>query len=74
MALEMGAVREALIDAGASEGKASAAAQELAGYESRFTSIDREFSDVRSDLKLLKAMNAVNMAIGVAILLRLFIH
>jgi hypothetical protein len=42
MALQLGALREALIDAGASPEKAGAAAEELAGYD--------------SDLKLLKWM------------------
>ena len=40
MALQLGAVREALIDAGASVDKADKAAEELAGYE-------RLASDVR---------------------------
>jgi hypothetical protein len=42
MALQLGALREALIEAGASSEKAGAAAEELAGYD--------------SDLKLLKWM------------------
>jgi hypothetical protein len=42
MALELGSLREALIDAGAAPDKASKAAEELVGYD--------------SDLKLLKWM------------------
>jgi hypothetical protein len=42
MALQLGALREALIDAGASPAKAAEAAEEVAGYD--------------SDLKLLKWM------------------
>jgi hypothetical protein len=40
MALQLGALRDALIDAGASEDKAQRAAEEMAGYESRLASID----------------------------------
>ncbi len=35
MALQLGALRDALLDAGASEAKAALAAEELAGYETR---------------------------------------
>jgi hypothetical protein len=49
MALQLGALREALIEAGASQEKASKAAEELAGY-------DQQLADVRSDLRLLKWM------------------
>jgi hypothetical protein len=40
MALQLGALRDALIDAGASEDKAKRAAEEMAGYESRLANID----------------------------------
>ena len=43
MALQLGALREALIDAGASPEKASRAAEELAGH-------DREFTGLRADM------------------------
>ena len=42
MALQLGALREALLDAGATQDKADAASEEVAGYD--------------SDLKLLKWM------------------
>ena len=67
MALQLGALRDALESAGAAPDKAAKAAEELAGY-------DRELSEVRSDLKLLTRMNALNLALSIAILLRLFIH
>ena len=35
MALQLGALRDALIDAGASDDKANKASEELAGYETR---------------------------------------
>jgi hypothetical protein len=41
MALQLGALRDALVEAGASEEKASKAAEELAGYE-------REFADIKA--------------------------
>jgi hypothetical protein len=40
MTLQLGALRDALIEAGASPEKASAAAEELAGYENRLASMD----------------------------------
>ena len=40
MALQLGALREALIEAGASPDKAAKAAEELAGYDSRLARIE----------------------------------
>jgi hypothetical protein len=40
MALQLGALRDALIEAGATPAKADKAAEELAGYENRLSSID----------------------------------
>jgi hypothetical protein len=67
MALQLGALRDALIEAGASEQKAAKAAEELAGY-------DREFADIKSDLRVLKWAQAANFAAVLAVLLRLFLH
>lgn len=39
MALQLGALRDALLEAGAAEGKAAAAAEEVAGYENRLTTL-----------------------------------
>lgn len=58
---------DAPIEAGASEDKARKAASVPADY-------DRDFYEVKSDLKVLKAMNGVAIAGVVAILLRLFVH
>jgi ferric-dicitrate binding protein FerR (iron transport regulator) len=44
MALQLGALREALIDAGASPEKAKAAAEEAASYETRLASIDAKLT------------------------------
>lgn len=40
MALQLGALRDALLDAGAAHGLADKAAEELANYESRLSSIE----------------------------------
>lgn len=40
MALQLGALRDALIDAGASPDKAARAAEELASYQNRFHDIE----------------------------------
>ena len=40
MALQLGALREALVEAGASEEKAAKASEELAGYDSRLALIE----------------------------------
>jgi len=45
MALQLGALRDALIEAGASDARAQRAAEELAGYE-------REFAGIRGDMQL----------------------
>jgi hypothetical protein len=66
MALQLGALRDALLDAGATPEKAAKAAEELAGY-------DREFADIKSDLRVLKWAQAATFAAVVAVLLKLFI-
>jgi hypothetical protein len=49
MALQLGATRDALIEAGASPESAAKAAEELAGYENRL-------STIQSDILVLKGM------------------
>jgi hypothetical protein len=58
MALQLGALREALIEAGASKDKADKAAEELAGYEHRLAGLETKVS-------VLMAMVAGLYAIGV---------
>jgi hypothetical protein len=79
MALELGALRDALVDAGADPDKARKAAEELAGYENRFDAIDRrlaEFSDrltaVEGKVSLLTWMIGFNLVMTVALLWRVF--
>lgn len=49
---------DASIEAGASEDKARKAATVLADYDLQFSGIKVDLGDVRSDLKVLRAMNA----------------
>lgn len=44
MALQLGSLRTALIEAGASEEKADRAAEEVAGYDSRLASLETRLS------------------------------
>ncbi len=67
MALRLGALQDALLDAGASTEKASKAAEEMAGYE-------REFAEVRSELRLHRWMLVTVNGGVLAILLRVFFH
>lgn len=64
MALQLGALRDALIDAGASAAKADRAAEELAGYENRLASIDTR-------LAVLTWMAGTNLVLTAGILWRL---
>jgi hypothetical protein len=67
MALQLGALREALIDAGASAEKADKASEELAGYENRLAGIDTR-------LTLLTWMAGFNLALTLGVLWRLLTH
>ena len=58
-------IYDALIEAGASEGKARAAARAMTNYETRISKIE-------SDINLLKWMAGFNLAMTVAILFRVF--
>jgi hypothetical protein len=50
MALQLGALLDALEEAGASHGKATAAAEELASFEARFASTDSRLAGVEARL------------------------
>ena len=67
MPLMLGKLHDALISAGADENRAREASEEVAAYENRL-------AHVESDLMLLKWMAGFNLAMTVAILLRLFLH
>jgi len=74
MALQLGALREALVDAGASPEKAAKAAEELAGYENRFDGVDTRLGALEGEVKLLKWMIGFNLAMTLAVLWRVFAH
>ena len=65
MALMMASLYEALRDAGSSDDQARKAAEEVAGYENRF-------SKMETDLALLKWMIGFNLALTTAVLFKLF--
>jgi hypothetical protein len=65
MAVMLSKTYDALIAAGAPDDKARAAAEELAGYESRFTKIE-------TDLAVLKWMVGVNLAASLSLLIKAF--
>lgn len=67
MALQLGALRDALIDAGAAVDKADKAAEEAAGYETRLSGIE-------ADLRVLKWMVGTLYPLVLAILVKLFLH
>lgn len=56
----------ALKEAGASDESASKAAESLAAY-------DRQFADVRADLRLLKWMSGTIIAGVIALIIKLFV-
>lgn len=72
MALLLGALRTALVEAGASEDKAEKAAEEVAGYENRLTSMEGRLSNIEGRLTLLMAMVGAVLAMVTAVLLKLF--
>ncbi len=64
MAMQLGALRTALLDAGASVEKADKPAEELAGYDSRLAGIDTR-------LAVLTWMAGTNLALTAGVLWRL---
>lgn len=67
MALQLGALRDALIDAGASPEKAGEAAAEVGGYDSRLAAIDTR-------LAVLTWMAGTNVVLTLGVLARLLSH
>jgi len=65
MAVMLSKTYDALIAAGAPDDKARAAAEELAGYESRFAKIE-------TDLTVLKWMVGVNLAASLSLVIEAF--
>lgn len=71
MALQLGALRDALIEAGASEEKANRAAEELAGYENRLSKIDLQLEQLGGRVTLLTWMVGTNLALTLGVLAKL---
>jgi hypothetical protein len=65
MAVMLSKTYDALIAAGAPDDKARAAAEELAGYESRFAKVE-------TDLAVLKWMVGVNLAASISLVIKAF--
>lgn len=85
MALELGALRNALLVAGASPEKAGKAAEELAAYQIRFDGCETRlagfearvasrFAKVEGDLTLIRWIIGFNLAFTLTILWRVFAH
>jgi hypothetical protein len=74
MALQLGALRDALIQAGASPDAAGAAAEEVATYETRLLDMHNDLNTVKRDVAVLKWMVGFNIATAVATLFLLLHH
>lgn len=74
MAIMVSEVYDALLEAGASQDKARRAAEAVAGYDSRMAKAETDSVGVRGELNPLKWMVGFNLALSVAVLLKLFVH
>jgi hypothetical protein len=67
-------VYDALLAAGSPEDKARKAAEAIASYENRFTSMDQRFAKIEGDLKLLTWMVGFNLAASVGLIFLFLRH
>ena len=67
-------VYDALIEAGSSEAKASAAAKSIADYEDSFNEITTELKIVKTELKLIKWISGIILVAVISILIKTFIR
>jgi hypothetical protein len=74
MALQLGALREALIEGGTSPEKAAAAAEEVASYENRLAGVETKLVTLDGKVNLLTWMVTFNLAMTIAVLWRVFAH
>ncbi len=74
MAIQFGALRDALIETGATSTKADRAAEALAGYDSRLSGIDVRLEKRAGGQQLLQWMLATNLVVSVGMLWRLLAH
>ena len=73
MAVMLSKTYDALVAAGPPEEKARAAAEELAGYESRFVKGETDLAVLKSDMTALKWMVGVNLAATASILVKVLV-
>ena len=74
MALQLGALRDALEDAGATADKAARAAEEVATYERDVAGLRADMTAMRGELRLLRWMMGTNILITLGVLWRLLAH
>ena len=68
MAMQPGALRTALIEAGASDEKADEAADDMAGYEGRFAHADVPMEALAGDLRLVQWMAVAGVGLILLVL------
>jgi hypothetical protein len=71
--LQLGALREALIEAGASPEKAAKAAEEVGTYENRLAGIEAKLALLDGRVNLVQWMLGFNLAMTLAVAGRLFL-
>ncbi len=72
MAMQMGALRDALMNPG-DEAKAIKAAEEMANYQSEFTTIKIDLAIMKGDLYLVKWMLGPVLGIVIAVAFKIFL-
>jgi hypothetical protein len=72
MARRLGALREALIGAGATPARVDKAGEALAGYENRLSAIDLRLERLSGDIRVVQAMGGVMIALLAGVVWRLF--
>lgn len=68
MALQLGALRDALAEAGASPELARRASEEVAAHDDKLQALRLEIAEVKSDVKLMKWMLGTALALIVLVL------
>jgi hypothetical protein len=74
MALQLGALRNALVEAGASPAAADNAAEEVASHQNRLGSIEEKVTELKGSVAMVQWMLATNLAITAGVLWRLIAH
>ena len=72
MALQLGALREALVEANASNEKSRRAVEELAAYENRLGSIDGRLDRLEGKISLVQSLLGIVIAGIAALVLKAF--